>query len=142
MTVLVILVNHCIPSSILLHYYHNIIAAGVTGCSSQTANHCTVTVLNEQNHSVLYKQLTKYSSNWREIATLLGFLPSELDNIEARPLLLSGAPRSFLSAMLAEWLQWVPGDSRGSTSFPTLEDLKVSLESVQGLTALAKTIGI
>lgn len=91
---------------------------------------------------MLYKQLIKHSAKWREIGILLGFLPSELENIEARPLLLSGAPNSFLSTMLAEWLQWVPGDSRGSTSLPSLENLKASLESVHGLTALAKTIGI
>ena len=100
------------------------------------------TILNEHNHPVLYKQLIRHSTKWREIGTLLGFLPSELDNIQARPLLLSGAPNSFLSAMLAEWLQWAPGDDRGSTTFATLEALKVAIESIHGLERFAKDLGI
>ena len=38
--------------------------------------------------------------------------------------------------MLAQWLQWAPGDSRGSTSFATLEDLKAALNQA-GLGAIA-----
>ena len=43
------------------------------------------------------------------------------------------SPVSWLSAMLSQWLQWAPGDSQGSTSFATLEDLKAALN--QGATA-------
>ena len=57
----------------------------------------------------------------------LRFLPGELDNIQARHLLLSNAPLSWLEAMLSEWMQWAPGDSRGSNNFATLEDLKGAL---------------
>ena len=69
------------------------------------------TPLNQHNHSVLFKQLQIHSAKWREIALCLGFLPAELEDIQARPFLMSGAPKSWLSAMLAEWLQWAPGDS-------------------------------
>ena len=99
------------------------------------------TPLNEHNHSVLFEQLQTHSAKWREIGSSLGFRPSELDEIQARPLLLTGAPKSFLSAMLADWLQWVPGDSQGSTSFATLEDLKAALNQA-GLGAAAYNLGI
>ena len=90
---------------------------------------------------MLFEQLQTHSAKWREIGLSLGFRPSELDEIQARPLLLSGAPKSFLSAMLADWLQWVPGDSLGSTSFATLEDLKAALNQT-GLGAAAYNLGI
>lgn len=51
----------------------------------------------------------------------------ELENIEARPSLFMDAPQSLLQAMLADWVQWCPGDSRGSTSRATLEALKRAL---------------
>ena len=85
------------------------------------------TLLTEQHHSILLEKLTKYSNKWREIGLPLGFLCTELDNIQERPLLLSKAPASWLSAMLSEWVQWASGDGRGSTSFATLEGLKSAL---------------
>ena len=99
------------------------------------------TILHQHNHSVLYKQLIKHSAKWREIGISLGFLPQELQEIQAIPLLLSDAPRSFLSAMLADWLQWAPRDDRGSTCFATLEGLKFALMSTPGLETFAN-IGI
>ena len=79
--------------------------------SIQTPTSESQTPLNEHNHSVLFKQLQVHGTKWREIGVHLGFLNSELDKIEARPLLLIGAPNSWLSAMLADWLQWEPDDS-------------------------------
>ena len=99
------------------------------------------TKLSEDHHSVLLKQLTNYSSKWRNIGSFLGFRPGELDVIENKPVLLGGAPISWLSAILAEWLQWAPGDSRGSTSFATLESLKAALKDA-GLGAKADDLGI
>ena len=99
------------------------------------------TILNEHNHSVLFKQLIKHSAKWRVIGSLLGFLPSELHNIEAKPSLNSSAPISWLSTMLSQWLQWAPEDSRGSTSFATLEDLKAALSQAE-LGAAAHDLGI
>ena len=89
----------------------------------------------------MLKQLQGHSAQWREIGSSLGFLPSEIEEIEAKPFLLATAPRSWLSAMLAQWLQWAPGDSRGSTSFATLEDLKTALNQA-GLGATAHDLGI
>ena len=81
----------------------------------------------EQDHKNLLEKLVKHSAKWREIGSYLGFLPSELDNIQARPLLLAAAPNSWLDSMLTEWLQWAPADSRESTSLATLENLGEAL---------------
>ena len=92
--------------------------------------------LSELHHPVLLEKLTKYASHWRTIGEGLRFIPEELNNIEAQPLLLQRAPTSWLSAMLAEWLQWAPGDSRESKDFATIEALKFALQEA-GLAAVA-----
>lgn len=82
-----------------------------------------------------------HSHKWREIGTHLGFLLSELDKIQATPFLISNAPHSWLSTMLARWLLWCPGDSRGTTKYPSLEDLKQAL-SEMGLEYTARNLRI
>jgi hypothetical protein len=72
--------------------------------------------------------LSAHSYKWREIGEGLGFRAPELNDIASRPLLLHGAPKSFLSAMLSEWQQWVPGDHRGSSTFATLPSLRVAVD--------------
>ena len=99
----------------------------------------TCTKLHEQNHTALYAKLTEHSAKWRDIGTYLGFRPSELDEIQARPPLYATAPKSLLSAMLAEWLQWSPGDGRGSTKCATLEGLSDALNEA-GLSETAQSI--
>ena len=99
------------------------------------------TELSEDHHSVLFKQLTNHSSKWRDIGLHLGFKSAELDVIQAKPLLLDSAPNSWLSKLLAEWLQWAPGDSRGSTSSATLEGIKNALREA-GLGAKADDLRI
>ena len=63
------------------------------------------------------------------IGTHLNFQQEELNNIEAKPLLLSGAPKTWLSAMISEWMEWAPKDSCGSTSYANLEDLKFAVSN-------------
>ena len=92
--------------------------------------------LTERDLPTFLRQLTNHAAKWRVIGIHLGFLPGELANIEARPNLSQGAPVSWFAAMLEDWLQWAPGDSRGSTSFATLVDLKIAL-SEAGLGASA-----
>ena len=99
------------------------------------------TRLTDDHHPVLLSQLTKHASVWRMIGTYLEFYPGEIANIEMRPNLIQGAPVSWLSAMLSQWLQWAPGDSRGSNRFATLEDLKRAL-SRAGLAAAAHDLGV
>ena len=97
--------------------------------------------LTETNHAVLLKQLTKHAANWRLIGTSLGFTPGELDNIHTNAFLLSNSPISWLSRMLADWLQWAPCDSRGSTDYATLESLKSALSEAR-LGATASTLNV
>ena len=52
-----------------------------------------------------------------------------------------GAPQSWLSAMLAEWLEWAPGDKRGSDQYATLKALKEAVsKTTLGTTAESLTI--
>ncbi len=95
--------------------------------------------LTNKDLSSLLQQLKNHAAKWREIGIHLGFLPGELDNIGARPSLLPGAPGSWFGAMLESWIQWAPGDGRGSTSFAKLEDLKDALNEA-GLGAIAYLI--
>ena len=37
------------------------------------------------------------------------------------------APQSWLGAMLSQWLQWAPGDGRGSTGNASKESLRAAL---------------
>ena len=75
----------------------------------------------------MYEQLSKHSDKWSTIGAHLGFRQRELRIIQAKPLLLNDAPHSWLREMLAEWLEWAPGDSRGSKDFATLNGLKKAL---------------
>ena len=63
------------------------------------------TCLNEaDHHSILFNQLEKHSTEWRTIGRCLGFLPSKLKVIQAKPLLLDSAPSSWLEEILVQWL--------------------------------------
>ena len=75
----------------------------------------------------LLQQLLKHATLWREIATPLGFEQGELNNIQSNPILLPGSPVSWLTTMLCQWLEWAPGDGRGSANFATFEELKRGL---------------
>ena len=50
-----------------------------------------------------------------------------MDNIEGRPFLMRLAPNSWLGEMLTQWLEWAPGDGRGSVGFATKEVLRAAL---------------
>ena len=95
--------------------------------------------LTESDMTALYSKLNCHAPHWRDIATQLGFRQTELKTIEARPFLLQEAPQSWLRAMLSDWLEWAPNDSRGSSSFATLQALKDAL-SKSGLGATASIL--
>ena len=42
-------------------------------------------------------------------------------------MLTASAPNSYLEEMLTQWLEWTPGDERGSTGFATKKALRVAL---------------
>ena len=89
----------------------------------------------------LLQQISSHAAKWRGIGICLGFTANELDTIQSKPALFTEAPSSWLQEMLAQWLQWAPGDSRGSTSFATLENLRTAL-SQAGLGAAAHGLRI
>ena len=66
---------------------------------------------------MICEKLCPHSHKWRDIGVGLGFTSSELDIIQAAPLRLHNAP---WSAMLADWLEWAPGDGRGSTEYANI----------------------
>ena len=121
---------------------HSIHGHSIREHPSATLLVCTqVTRLTDSHHSVLYKQLYKHSAKWRTIGLFLKFDQGELDNIQANVHLLGESPTSFLSKMLAQWLQWAPGDGRGSSSYATLESLKSALREAE-LGATAEDLGV
>ena len=88
------------------------------------------------DHSYIYKKLKPYAYKWEEIARGLRFTPAELNNIKANPSHSTAAPESYLSAMLSDWLECIPRDTRGSTNYATMEDLRSAVDSAGlGLTA-------
>ena len=76
-----------------------------------------VTMLSE----TIVRSSRKISSEWQKLGSQLGFTTEELDKI--------GHRRSMdgLSEMLKEWMKWYPGDSRGSTDFPSYTGLQNAL---------------
>lgn len=92
--------------------------------------------LDKHHHVVLFRLLSKHSSKWRLIGCYLGFLPEELNIIGAKPHLYHEGPTGFMYEMLSEWLEWTPGDQRGSTQYATLEALNMTISDA-GLGATA-----
>ena len=85
-------------------------------------------IIGDRHHGIIYQRLTLYATKWRDIGMALGFLEGELDNIQSNPMLLTQTPpKSWLSEMLSQWLQWGPGDARGSKDYASIESLKEAL---------------
>ena len=82
----------------------------------------------ESHHAALCHSLKLQAADWKMIGQYLGFLPGELNNIEAAPLLMQKAPVSWLNAMLERFLK---GDYRRSPDVrkggATLNVLKAAL---------------
>ena len=95
--------------------------------------------LSESHLPELLSKLNDHACSWRDIGMHLGFRKGELDNIAANQLLLSESPKSWLKEMLSKWLQWAPGDSRGSNAFASMESLKCALDK-SGLARTAHEI--
>ena len=107
--------------------------------------HCThdpvATKLSSHHLFSLLQQLHEHAAKWRDIGGALGFTQGELDTIIASPPLHTTAPMSWLCKMLSDWLQWAPGDGRGSTHVATLEKLKDALKQAN-LGATAQSLNL
>ena len=90
-------------------------------------NILAATGLSGDDHSAIYYKLEGHATKWRDIGRALGFTEGEMSNIECRPFLMRLAPNSWLGEMLTQWLEWAPGDGRGSTGFATKEALRMAL---------------
>ena len=67
---------------------------------------------------MIYSKLADRADRWLDLGTALGFKHTELTVIQGNPmLLLQSPPQSYLRCMLSQWLQWGPGDGRGSSDF-------------------------
>ena len=99
------------------------------------------TKLEKEHLSSLYRQLSEHASKWKEIGTYLGFHGGELSNIEAKPSLHHESPKGFLLELLSEFLEWAPGDSRGSKEYATLGALKEAVRDA-GLGKMAAELAI
>ena len=86
--------------------------------SATSTTKCELLV--ESHLPKLLDKLNVHACRWRDIGMRLGFQSGELNNIQARPFLLNCAPESWLRAMLTEWLQRAPNDTRGSSSIESL----------------------
>ena len=84
--------------------------------------------LRDSHHTKIYAVLKDHAADWRDIGSALGFSEGELNNIQSdQNLLTQSPPMSFLRKMLSQWLQWTPGDGRGSEGYATRESLVAAL---------------
>ena len=98
--------------------------------------------LSDSDHAKIYSELEDHAAEWRDIGGALGFSEGELNNIEGNQMLFTQSPpMSYLKRMLSKWLQWAPGDGRGSTGYATKESLVAALLEVN-LGRLAKKIDL
>ena len=91
------------------------------------AGSTSATRLKDDDHYSIYNELKGKAADWKDIGKALGFKVGEINNIESRPKLFMQAPESFLSEMLSQWLQWAPGDGRGSKGFATRKSLQAAI---------------
>ena len=99
-------------------------------------------------HKGMYTDINNiHLCRWRDLGSALGFSNEELENIDrdydnyARVLAFTRKKlqEDHLHILLRHWLQWYPGDKRGSTSFATYTQLKTALITA-GLGAVARDL--
>jgi hypothetical protein len=95
-------------------------------------------VLTERDIATLLNLMHNFSDKWNEIGLGLGFVPSELNQIINKPLLLTSAPASFLRTLLGQWVQW---PTKEHPTKPTLKALCEALSAtLVGLGNLAEQV--
>ena len=82
---------------------------------------------NDRDYAEIYQKLCSHAHKWHEIGRGLDFSPNEMDIIASTPMLLFRGPNGYLEKLLSQWLQWAPGDGRGSTGYATKESLIAAL---------------
>ena len=87
----------------------------------------THTVVNPHHYGYLHEQLCPCADKWEKIAMGLRFTSDEIRIIKSNPANFTGGPTACLGAVLTDWMQWAPGDARGSKDRATLEALKTAV---------------
>ena len=97
--------------------------------STQSLNEIPSDILRKGHIKLLHKSMQEsgqgLESWWKCIADRVGFTSEEIQKIENEKQL----GRQLLG-MLNEWVQWYPGDRRGSTNFPTYSALIIALKKI------------
>ena len=95
-------------------------------------------ILHEEDVRLLMTLMQSFSDRWRDIGMELGFTQPELNQIGKNPMLLTTAPKSFMTELLSQWVQWPTKDH---PKVPTLGALCDTLRSsLVRLGSLAETV--
>jgi hypothetical protein len=87
--------------------------------------HSAGTRLEPCHYGILCEKFRSCAFKWKEIAQSLQFKYPEIEEIATHR---SGQPSSCLSDVIGKWLEWAPGDNRGSSEYATREQLLVAVE--------------
>lgn len=87
-------------------------------------------VLKEENLSALLSYIKDFSHKWSSIGIGLGFTPPELEEIKAMPSLFNTAPKSYLTELLNQWVQWP------TTKHPTKPTLRAFCSALRNFVDL------
>ena len=96
-------------------------------------------MVEDHHYGFLHEQLCPCADKWEKIAIGLRFKADEIRRIKCDPMNIAGGSEACLGAVLADWLQWIPGDARGSKKKATLEALKTAV-SKAGFGVIAKKL--
>ena len=142
--------EECHPAKIIPNYY--ICSKDSDVCGPLSPNHLVWSEENVQPQNPptsdqrltesdilhLMEKLAPHAAKWSLLGMALGFTPSELKVMEAKPSLIYNAPTSYLAELLYEWVQWSPKTDHAK--YATLSDLRQALRRrLVGLGAVAET---
>ena len=142
--------EECHPAKVIPNYY--ICSKDSDVCGPLTPNHLVWSeeIVQPQNPPTsdqrltesdilhLMEKLAPHAAKWSLLGMALGFTPSELKVMEAKPSLIFNAPTSYLAELLYEWVQWSPKTVH--EKYATLSDLRQALRRrLVGLGAVAET---
>jgi hypothetical protein len=97
----------------------------------------TGTRLKAADYGCLCVKVRPCAAKWKLIAQSLRFTHNEISAIEANP--RNVQPNSYLDNVVGVWLEWAPGDARGSEDYATLEQLQIAVNKA-GYGAIASEL--
>ena len=82
--------------------------------------------LEEKDLQLLISVVGRAATRWKEVGLVLGFLKSELDEIEKTLVLTARGPEAYFQEMLSRWLDWAPPKHYLPTTSTLVEALRSS----------------